>query len=512
MSDKSTYSLRSRSDKNRDTIPCRIDFIKDLLSGKRLSPLVDFNNSDTECFISNIKDENESGQSYDTTIVLKKRRLNFEEIINQIGGKLQYVKSGTTGHTFKGSAADEFGTFEYSIKVTPFPKKERYGGIHDVRRPENAEILMIKVLSYFIAKKQTPHIVLPIGTFDTNISTFVNLINDNVVHKDNDKYNEFVKRYNKNEYHKTVSILIAEWANRGDLLDFIRKYHKEFTPTHWKAIFFQVLSVLAVIQSKYPTFRHNDLKANNVLIHKITKQTEFFTYKVARCSYRVRNIGYQIKIWDFDFACIPGIVDNKKVQSEWTKQINVTPVQNRYYDVHYFFNTLIKKGFCPDILTGNHVPQELKDFINRIIPPKYQKSGTEFVAKKGRILVNDEYLTADDILKHDPYFEEYRCDKTSKNSQYMSQSSATSAKKTIPTKKVSSGPDLTQFLKNSSSEDKPKKKPKSSNMNNAEQILNRNSKHQKDKNKTVSKKSKSMLEEFMDLDPDKLLNYTQSDS
>ena len=34
-------------------------------------------------------------------------------------------------------------------------------------------------------------------------------------------------------------------------------------------MFFQIISALAVIQKKYPGFRHNDLKANNILIHNI---------------------------------------------------------------------------------------------------------------------------------------------------------------------------------------------------------------------------------------------------
>ena len=34
-------------------------------------------------------------------------------------------------------------------------------------------------------------------------------------------------------------------------------------------ILFQIFSALAVIQTKYPGFRHNDMKANNVLIQKI---------------------------------------------------------------------------------------------------------------------------------------------------------------------------------------------------------------------------------------------------
>jgi hypothetical protein len=205
-----------------------------------------------------------------------------------------------------------------------------------------------------------------------------------------------------------VSVLISEWANRGDFLDFIRKNYKQFTPTHWKVFCFQIISVLAVIQSKYPAFRHNDLKANNLLVHKITKQSERFTYRVVRCVYKVPNVGYHLKMWDFDFACIPGIVDNKKVEAEWTRDINVTPKQNRYYDLHYFFNTLIKKGFCQEIIYSQYCPDELREFINRIVPKKYQKTDTDFIHKRGRILINDEYLLPNDVLMNDPYFAEFR--------------------------------------------------------------------------------------------------------
>ena len=67
-----------------------------------------------------------------------------------------------------------------------------------------------------------------------------------------------------------------------------------------------------------------------------------FKYKINGKEYVIPNIGLQIKIWDFDFACIPGIVNNKKVDAEWTNRINVDQKQNQYYDIHFFFNTLKK--------------------------------------------------------------------------------------------------------------------------------------------------------------------------
>jgi hypothetical protein len=536
MTTKSIFSLSSLKDKNRlkDTIPCRIEFIKELLKGKKLNPMVDFDNTNTDAFLPHGKDENASGESYDTRVVLKKQYYKFANIISQIGGRLQYIKSGTTGHTFKGRVDDEKDPFEYAVKVVAYPKKVRYGNINDIRRPENAELMMIKLLSYFIAKKQTPHIVLPIGTFNTDIETFVNLINEEIVDDDNDKYNEFVERYEKKDYHNNVSVLISEWANRGDFLDFARKYHKEFTPIHWKTFFFQILSVIAVIQSKYPTFRHNDMKANNILIHKITKQKDSFDYRVVGYNYRVPNIGYQIKLWDFDFACIPGIVDNRKVESDWTKAINVTPIQNRYYDVHYFFNTLIKKGFCPEVMTSEKVPKEVKEFINRIVPSKYQKTDTKFIHKKGRLLVNDEYTTPDDILKYDPYFEEFRnfdSKKIIKNDE-KKQSNTNKPQQEL---KKQSKPIVKSFTKRQSNKSKEKKQIKSKSKKkmsslskllqigsdsssdsinddkiNITDLLKGKKNINKSKNNVKSKKHRTISEEIRELDPDLILKASSN--
>ena len=373
--------------------------------------MIDLDDTNTENFMY-IKKEcgnkyDDTNDSCDTRIALNKKIHDFNKAISQIGGDLMYIKSGTTGHTFKGVINGENDSYNYAVKVVAYPKKEKYGSINNAKRPENAELMMIKLLSYFVINKQTPHIVLPIGTFNTNIQPFIEIVNnEKVIDKQNEKYKNFVERYENGEYYGKVSILISEWANRGDLLDFFRKNYRKFKLLHWKVFFFQILSVLAIIQYKFPSFRHNDMKANNILVHKISKTNTSFTYKVVGKTYVVPNIGYIVKLWDFDFACIPGIVNNNKVSSEWTKSINVTPEQNRYYDVHYFFNTLIKKGFFPQFMNEDYIPQEAKDFVDRIVPNKYKEG--RYVHKRGRILINDEYYTPDEILKKDPFFEEFR--------------------------------------------------------------------------------------------------------
>ena len=381
--------------KNFNLIPERIQHIKEMVSGQ-IDAIVDFKNStDSFEYPSNTEDIRE---------LLPKKYIDFGKAITDLGGKLLYIKSGSTGHTFKGvhPPPNHENREPYAVKIVAYPKKENYGDMYNIKRPENTELLMIRLLSYFVINKQTPHIVLPITTFNTSIKPFLNLTKNNIV--ENKKFEQFVEKYEKGEYYQNVSILVSEWANGGDLLDYLRKNYRSLKLKEWRIIFFQILSVLAIIHGKYPSFRHNDMKANNILIHNIdiNSGTKKYLYKINNMTYVVPNIGFQIKLWDFDFACIPTIVDNSKVDAEWTNKINIYPEKNRYYDIHYFFNTLIRKGFLPEILTDSNVPDLVKEFIHRIVPEKFQNG--KHVSERGRILIKDEYLIPDNILKTDPFF------------------------------------------------------------------------------------------------------------
>lgn len=385
--------------KNYNLIPERLDEINKMLEGKHVESILDFKSSS----------DTDQNKSEDIRELMPKKYLDFSKAIAELGGKLLYIKSGSTGHTFKGVYPPlENGSPDprkpYAVKVVAYPKKENYGDMYNIKRPENAELMMIKLLSQFVKKSETPHIVLPIATFNTSIKPFLSLAKSNLV--ESKKFDQFLERYEKGEYYQNVSVLISEWANGGDLLDYLRKNYKDFKIRHWRTIFYQLLSVLAIIQAKYPGFRHNDLKANNILINLFDMSKKKYKYIINGQSYIVPNIGFHIKLWDYDFACIPGIVNNSKVEADWTKKINITPQQNRYYDIHYFFNTLTRKGFFPEFWTEPEIPQKVRDFVNRVVPDKY-KSG-KLISEKGRILINDEYLTADEILKNDSFFKVMR--------------------------------------------------------------------------------------------------------
>ena len=379
------YNLSKKSD---------LESTNPIYNFNKITDTVNYYNTDA------VKDENEST---DTRVVLNKQYLNFYKVINQLNAQLIYIKSGGYGHTFKGVSFDDDGkkiVSEFAVKIVAYTKKENYGTIYNTQRPENSEICMLKILSYFVIKGQTPHIILPISTFDTKITPFLKLQDKGNIPKDNENYSNFIKNYKKGLYHDDVSIIISEWANAGDLSVFLKSHYKKLGLIHWTCILFQLISTLAIIQTKFPEFRHNDLKPNNILVNK-TKTNSAYLYKINKMEYNVPSIGYTIYLIDWDFAQIPNIVDNIKLHQEWTRKLNITSVQNRYYDIHYFFCSLICKGFLPEIMTDPIVPIEIKNFIDYVLPLEYRPSSkTEYVSKKCRLMVDTEYLLPIDILKH----------------------------------------------------------------------------------------------------------------
>lgn len=395
----STLDVFKNSNSTGDTdikpTESRIEFVKSVLEGNILKAMVDFENCDTE-------------QANNTT--LNKKILDITELFTSMNVKLEYFKSGTTGHTFK-AISKEDRSIMFGVKVCAYPKDD-YGGIKNLSRPENAELRMLKLLSYFVVNKYTPHFVLPIATFNTSITNFIKIPKKKIdlENEKNEMYKAFIDRYYEGDFEDIVSILISEWCNGGDLLDYIRKNYATMTLKHWTVIMFQIFFTLALVHQKYPAFRHNDMKANNILVQLTppnkNKLDLRYRYNIGDVKFIIPNIDLQIKIWDFDFSCIDGIIENNKVNSDWTKKLNISKKENKYYDIHYFLNTLISKRFFPQFYEGG-APPEIVEFIHRVIPEKY-RNGSKYINKKGRILVDVEYTTPYQIIMNDPLFQKYR--------------------------------------------------------------------------------------------------------
>jgi len=148
--------MENKNSNNNSTILSRILNIKKLVSNANLesiNPLKNMdNNADTE-FYEGTKNYNDH-KSLDSRTILGKKNANFYNIINSLNSKLIYIKSGAYGNTFKGIITDDQDNevMSFAVKVVAFPKKDGYGSLFNITRPENAEICMLKLLSYFVIK------------------------------------------------------------------------------------------------------------------------------------------------------------------------------------------------------------------------------------------------------------------------------------------------------------------------------------------------------------------------
>ena len=334
---------------------------------------------------------------------------NFYKVIKSIGGELKHIESTTTNHVFKCMISiGTDTTVNYRLEVIIHSNNDSYGDIDNMEKPENAGLLIMKLLSGLVVKKLTPHIVLPISIFRTSVKAFLNLYSSSELlncSSDISQYKDFIKRYKESTYFDVATILISEWSNGHTLDKFLNDNHKHLTLLEWQVIFFQVISVLAVIQNQYPEFRHNNMVPNKIFVQKMKKVDDktLYKYNICNTSYSIPEIGFQIRLSNFSLACIPGIIENKAVQSKFTDLLNIKPEQNRYYDMHFFFNSLIRKQFFQDIM--EKMPK-IKLFIDTVVPLKF-RSG-QYVTQTGRLLVNTEYLLPDMVLKIDPLFENFR--------------------------------------------------------------------------------------------------------
>lgn len=368
-------------------------------------PLIPIDNIKPDDFFNTNKQKSISPYKFEISRVCN--------MLTGINAKLRYISSGSTGHFFKGVILNDIHKpvndkdnikCYFGLKLTPYLKCSKYHTIYDINRPENTELNMLKCLSYFVMSGQTRHLILPVQSFFCPIHEFVKMMEFNKIIDSKQKYQKFIIDYKADKYENIVSVLISELASEGDFLNYIRINKDKIKPIHWKIFFFQLLSVLAIIQSRFPNFRHNDLKANNILLHK-TKKICRNSYIINKKQYVTPPFNLLLKMWDFDFACIPGYVDNIKVHESWTKEINITTKQNRYYDIHFFFTTL--QMFFPPITNPNYAGIETINFINDVVP-EYYKSNKTTATEKGRLLVNVEYTTPIKLLETHPYFEEFR--------------------------------------------------------------------------------------------------------
>ena len=223
--------------------------------------------------------------------------------------------------------------------------------VNDMQRGELINISMLYLLSDLVYNSKTKYITLPIMFFDL---TWKDLKASNKtiaeeINKDNKKIAD----------DKMCYVLITEhFFKMNPLKEYLVQNGKKLTSIEWKVLFFQILQALFQIQKSYPSFRHNklDLGAIDVYMTKANLDKKEKKY-IGNKSFSVPNVGFELRIGDFDKSNIQDTLDNKSTDKK---------TENTYYDIHHFFHSLL------NIKDELKMPKDISDFIERVVPEEYR--------------------------------------------------------------------------------------------------------------------------------------------
>lgn len=356
--------------------------------------------------------------SKELTIKHIKNSLNLPEIqMEDIvkSSTIEYLSSGSSGHTFKCTTAICSATsFIFCIKMIPLDKSI---SLNEPRRPEMIEVQMHSLCNLLFEKRLSPHLNPAFLICLSPIQYFIDYAKNVPSEKDaKGKYTTFIKQFNENHYYDKVLVLCSEYA-KYDLLTLIRTPLESsqgqridiMTDTHWRCILFQLFSILAQIQLIFPSFRHNDLKSNNILVSPHESNARKYVYRIANREYRVDCLNFYVKLWDFDFVSIQNVLDNGKHDKE---KHNITSTKNQYYDIHYFINTFGFKGLIVNFHERlQKAAPKTFDFFQKVVPEEVRGFGETRganVTESGRVKDNIERFTPLGLIEEDEYFKNFR--------------------------------------------------------------------------------------------------------
>lgn len=247
------------------------------------------------------------------------------------------------------------------------------------------EVLMLSLMSRLVARDVSPHFVLPIGRLLTPART-ANMLTGRVL-KDGD-----------------YSVILSEHADTS-LSALIQQ--KAISAYQLKALMFQVIYTLAIIQNAMPTFRHNDLHASNVLVQNFNADAiqdlrpdacVVYDFKGIKFYLPVKKCDMRALLWDFFYASSQdraGLVPTRHQDSVYSSR-------NRYYDMHKLVDSI---HYLMPKARG-----ELRTFIDSIVPdPKKCMIHKLVAAEREKLgIETDEFLTCRRVLLRHKYFDELK--------------------------------------------------------------------------------------------------------
>ena len=278
-------------------------------------------------------------------------------------------------------------SYPATIDIGFYDKK--FNNLDDLTRPELINIAMLYKSSYILLDNIN-HIILPIMFFDIDGKTLKKMLPD--IEQNINKYLN-----DKLENDSNLYILITEhYFKLQTLKEYIIENIDNMTLLHWKILFFQILITLEYLHDQHSNFKHNNLNLDAIILYIKKKEDTFKTYILGKNKFKIQNIGFDIKIRDFENSTTLDHVKNK---------VTTDFKDNPYYDIYYFFTNL--NNFLQTEYKDKQL-NEVYNFIKEIIPYDINKN-EENIENIENNMINPQYL-----LNKNNFFNEFKIDFYSK--------------------------------------------------------------------------------------------------
>jgi hypothetical protein len=276
--------------------------------------------------------------NYITDLTLIKKMYNgkqLTELINTIfNTNLSFLGYNEFAYKFK-----RLDTPNLDILIRQYKKDQEMDPNTDV----NVDKIINYLLSDLVIHKKTRGILL-------------NICNADIPTKD---LEIFLKKYPKIKVSGTVSVSLREHFFK---MISLKEYLEE--SNNFKDSIFQVLHVLYIIQSMYPTFRHNNLNIDTIMVYKSNEKE--IKFKIDTMDFSFKSSG-EIKLTNFIKSNISGVIENDSIESKLKEK-------NKMYDVNTFLSSLQVLKLSKDV----------NEFIDRNL--------NKDISSIREILINDAFF------------------------------------------------------------------------------------------------------------------------